>query len=634
MISSHCHTESLSDNNNVKSFTLLKSVGSEEEKECHIKDLNLRDFNSNSKRRAVSEKVQVSNVQKHVHLLSNDAKSERGVVTDHQQITGQICSHETVQEGSKAPKKAAIKKQSKAKRLSMDSHILPDISSEKLSHDADAKDDKLKKKKSSTARRRSADPVLLARMSEKFGDKAGPSWTCAKKCADVEEVNEKKKDTNIPSLEEEIPKKKRGKPAKRNSDIGLSKLKKQDQDSIDKKDSIFKISSISDKSKIEDGENKDNVLKDDVPKKKKGRPARRKSADPILLSHISKDMVCNDDGICSQRCKNNEAINEIDSQNFDRNRANISNEIKINRRKGRTAGKKLKTSVKLSQIIEEAGDDKNDSGNSSHGSVNSGKDFESLINDNVTSHRINEVDKRGIETEQLTVSETEDLDKNITEREILLNHVNSADFDKIQEFLSMDEKKPIVKSSKSRRRSADALTLSDSVSHSQQDGNSDIPLRRTTRIKRRSIEIYQAGENYQNNDLESFSDSANSQEENNSLGTSESSSGVKAKPARKRKMKEKNVEDIYRNKNYKRPDDRVWETIFECPDELKNPDQLLSKKRFKRSISFECIMPTKIKKRSKKAVDNGWDAKRRKKQQLPDEFVIEKLAELDSIFNS
>ncbi|CAG2222363.1 unnamed protein product [Mytilus edulis] len=633
MISSHCHTESLSDNNNAKSFTLLKSVGNEKEGKCY-----LGDFNSNSKQRAVSEKKHESNVQKNVHLLSNDARSERGVVTDNLQIPGQICSNETDHEANKAPKKTAIKKQSKAKRLSIDSHIMPDISSGKLSHDADAKDEKLKKKKSSTARRRSADPVLLARMSEKFGDKAGPSWTCAQQSAVVKEVNEQKKDTSVPSLEEEIPKKKRGRPAKRNSDIGLSKLSKQDPDFIDNKDCTCEINLISDKSKKEEDKNKDNILKGDVPKKKKGRPARRKSADPIMLSHISKDIVCNDDGICLQRSENNEDTHKIDSKNTDINKANISSEvIKVNQRKSRAAGKKSSTSVKLSQIVEEAGDDRTDSGNSFHGSAVVAKDFESVINDNVTSHGINEVDKRGIETEQLAVSETEDPDKNITEREILLNHVNSADFDRIQEFLSMDEEKLIVKSSKSRRRSADTLTLSDSASQSQQsqsqqDGSSDIPLRRTTRIKRRSIEIYQAGDNYQNNELESFSDSPHSQEDNNSPGTS--SSGVKAKPARKRKMKEENVEDIYRNKNYKRPDDRVWETIFECPDELKNPDQLLSKKRFKRSIAFESIMPTKIKKRTKKAVDNGWDAKRRKKQQLPDEFVIEKLAELDTIFNS
>ncbi|XP_063396591.1 uncharacterized protein LOC134681095 isoform X2 [Mytilus trossulus] len=625
-ISSHGHTESLSDNN-AKSFTLLKSVGKEKEGECHIKD-----FNSNSERRAVSEKIHKSNVQKHTHLLSNDAKSVRGVETDHLQITDKICSNDTDQERNKAPKKAAMKKQNKAKRLSIDSHIMPDISSEKLSHDA-AKDEKLKKKKSSTARRRSADPVLLARMSEKFGDKAGPSWTCAKQSAVVEEVNAQIKDNSVPSLEEEKPMKKRGRPTKRNSDIGLSKLRKQDQESIDNKESTCEINLISDKSKIGDDKNNDNALKGDVPKKKIVRPARRKSADPIMLSHISKDIVCNDDGICLQRSENIEDTHKIGSQNTDINKANISSEvIKVSQRKSRAAGRKSNTSVKLSQIVEEANDDKTDSAYSSHCSVDIIKDFENIINDDVSSHGINDVDKKGIETKQLAVSETKDPDKNITEREILLNHVNSADFDKIQEFLSMDEEKPIVKSSKSRRRSADTLTFSDSASHPQQDGSSDIPLRRTTRIKRRSIEIYQAGDHYQNNELESFSDSPHSQDDNNSPGTS--SSGVKAKPARKRKMKEENVEDIYRNKNYKRPDDRVWETIFECPDELKNPDQLLSKKRFKRSIAFESLMPTKIKKRTKKAVDNGWDAKRRKKQQLPDEFVIEKLAELDTIFNS
>ena len=220
------------------------------------------------------------------------------------------------------------------------------------------------------------------------------------------------------------------------------------------------------------------------------------------------------------------------------------------------------------------------------------------------------------------------------ETNILMNHINSDDFDKIKEFLTMDEAKPVAKKGRGRRRSADSVTLSRSLSETLTDENVDIPVRRNTRLKRRSIEIYQAGKFYQDDDeSESFVNSPNSLDENDSPRIADDFSNItgKTKPARKRKLKEENIEDIYKNKNFKPPVERVWETIYEYPDKLKNPDQMLSKKRFKRSIAFESLLPAKLKKRSKKAADLGWDAKRRRKQELPDEIVIEKLSELDAI---
>ena len=220
------------------------------------------------------------------------------------------------------------------------------------------------------------------------------------------------------------------------------------------------------------------------------------------------------------------------------------------------------------------------------------------------------------------------------ETNILMNHINSDDFDQIKEFLTMDEAKPVAKKGRERRRSANSVTLSRSISEISTDENVDFPVRRNTRLKRRSIEIYQAGKiDHDDDESESFVNSPNSVDENDSPRNADDLSNItgKTKPARKRKLKEENIEDIYKNKNFKPPVERVWETIYEFPDKLKNSDQLLSKKRFKRSIAFESLLPAKLKKRSKKAADLGWDAKRRRKQELPDEIVIEKLSELDAI---
>ena len=92
------------------------------------------------------------------------------------------------------------------------------------------------------------------------------------------------------------------------------------------------------------------------------------------------------------------------------------------------------------------------------------------------------------------------------------------------------------------------------------------------------------------------------------------------------------LEDIYRNKNYKKPEDKTWETIFESPKSL---DQYYSKRRMHTCIDFEKPTQTKLKRRLQRAVRNGWDPKKRKKTVLSEDLFQLKIAdafsELDEI---
>ena len=105
------------------------------------------------------------------------------------------------------------------------------------------------------------------------------------------------------------------------------------------------------------------------------------------------------------------------------------------------------------------------------------------------------------------------------------------------------------------------------------------------------------------------------------------------KQGRKRKNEpEIPLEDIYRNKNYKKPEDKTWETIFESPKSL---DQYYSKRRMHTCIDFEKPTQTKLKRRLQRAVRNGWDPKKRKKTVLSEDVFQLKIAdafsELDEI---
>ena len=105
------------------------------------------------------------------------------------------------------------------------------------------------------------------------------------------------------------------------------------------------------------------------------------------------------------------------------------------------------------------------------------------------------------------------------------------------------------------------------------------------------------------------------------------------KQGRKRKNEpEIPLEDIYRNKNYKKPEDKTWETIFESPKSL---EQYYSKRRMHTCIDFEKPTQTKLKRRLQRAVRNGWDPKKRKKTVLSEDVFQLKIAdafsELDEI---
>ena len=104
------------------------------------------------------------------------------------------------------------------------------------------------------------------------------------------------------------------------------------------------------------------------------------------------------------------------------------------------------------------------------------------------------------------------------------------------------------------------------------------------------------------------------------------------KQGRKRKKAtEIPLEDIYRNKNYVKPQDKTWETIFESP----KSDQLFSKRKVHTHFNFEdntFYKPTqeKVKKRQKRAVKNGWDPKKRKRQAISEDVFQVKIANIFS----
>ena len=86
------------------------------------------------------------------------------------------------------------------------------------------------------------------------------------------------------------------------------------------------------------------------------------------------------------------------------------------------------------------------------------------------------------------------------------------------------------------------------------------------------------------------------------------------------------LENLYRNKNYKKPADRTWETIFECPSK----GRMTSKQKWRRYLPFEdTISMSKFKRRWKKAIQNGWDAASKIPKQTSDQEVKQKLQKLD-----
>ncbi|OWF42678.1 dentin sialophosphoprotein-like [Mizuhopecten yessoensis] len=169
------------------------------------------------------------------------------------------------------------------------------------------------------------------------------------------------------------------------------------------------------------------------------------------------------------------------------------------------------------------------------------------------------------------------------------------------------------------------------------------PKRKSSRIQRRSIEIYRqiqtantAEEDVPMSPLETVEESKQTaavlQDVSSNHGNTRNNQDSTTKIARKRKLtkNEPSVEDIYKNKNFKRPAPKIWETIYETPAE----EQLFSKKRFRRAIMFDeglIVPPAKTKMRLRKAVKNGMDPRQRRRKMLSDLAVKKKLAKMEAV---
>ncbi|XP_041350205.1 uncharacterized protein LOC121369303 [Gigantopelta aegis] len=91
----------------------------------------------------------------------------------------------------------------------------------------------------------------------------------------------------------------------------------------------------------------------------------------------------------------------------------------------------------------------------------------------------------------------------------------------------------------------------------------------------------------------------------------------KPQKVRRYRKKNENLEDLYRNKNFKMPDKKTWETIFEVPHD----GTLVSKKKQNRILLFENVPPAKKKRRQQKAAKLGWDVTGRKRVKMSDDYV-------------
>ncbi|CAH1801675.1 unnamed protein product [Owenia fusiformis] len=98
-------------------------------------------------------------------------------------------------------------------------------------------------------------------------------------------------------------------------------------------------------------------------------------------------------------------------------------------------------------------------------------------------------------------------------------------------------------------------------------------------------------------------------------------------PKKKRKKEDVSIEDIYKNKNYVAPAEKPWETIYETP----HHNDVMTKKKFKRTMIFEDYSIGRLKKRRQKAMKNGWKPPRmgKKKTELLEKTLDKKLASLE-----
>ncbi|XP_050409855.2 homeobox protein 4 [Patella vulgata] len=176
---------------------------------------------------------------------------------------------------------------------------------------------------------------------------------------------------------------------------------------------------------------------------------------------------------------------------------------------------------------------------------------------------------------------------------------------------------------RSRRQTAEYYISAESGnSANEETGSSDNTaeesnVRKSKRTRRKSLDIYQAGQIYEEEEppqkffISRF-----------------------VKYNRPKKPVTENLEDLYMNKNYKAPLEKTWETIYESPGKSKQPCQLISKKRFRRVVDFDGFVPTKYKRRLQKASNNGWDVTGKKNNTLTDDFVQNKLSELYNYLDS
>lgn len=106
------------------------------------------------------------------------------------------------------------------------------------------------------------------------------------------------------------------------------------------------------------------------------------------------------------------------------------------------------------------------------------------------------------------------------------------------------------------------------------------------------------------------------------------------KKGKKRKLKEESqeeIEQIYKNKNFVKPEEKkAWLTVLESPS---GSGDVFGKKRLYRHIDFEKPAQMKLRRRLQRAVKNGWDPRKRKRQELKDDYVQTKLANLWSELN-
>ncbi|XP_067650074.1 uncharacterized protein [Haliotis asinina] len=151
-------------------------------------------------------------------------------------------------------------------------------------------------------------------------------------------------------------------------------------------------------------------------------------------------------------------------------------------------------------------------------------------------------------------------------------------------------------------------------------------LRRSRRSRRSSLEIFR----YQSHTPDDvvLEDSPNSDSPERVV------SEVQPKKTRNRRKAaaalEENLEDLYRNKNYKAPGERMWETLFESPEKTKQPELLMSRRKYRRSLAFEVVPPSKMKRRLQRAMSQGWDVTGRKRKLVQMEEVKMKIAALSA----